>query len=788
MRAPSGSLAAALLLATVAVGVTALWLRFHAPPPQVGSVLPSDALHYFYPLAAQAAARWGAGELPLWNPHACSGIPLLATLQVGALYPPNALALLLPVGEALALRMFLECLLAGLGMALLLRAWRLGLPACAAGGILFVYGALLGQTFWPPEVATICWLPWLLLCVETLIRRWRWGWWVGLAVATASQLVAGFPQLAVYSQQLLLAYAAVRALTVIREGRPAGPLAWRLVGVGCGLLLGAGLASAQLLPTWELVALGVRSEGAPVEELHYLRKVVSPGQLFANAVDPSPKLVTFDWGDGSGYVGTATLLLAAVAVAASRQRALVGLFLATGGLGLLLSFGLEGPGAALYELYAQLPGVAWFRAPQRILLLVLFSLFALAALGLDEAARGLPRRPRAALAASALAALGLGAAGVAFAGSAVTGALGAATAGLVACSFLTRSHPPLRAAAATALLLLVVGDAIHATARSGSWRSFPVIWSESYHSDGALLLDAEGARALREELGLARAELLQAAPFLSPPALGGYRISCYEPLAPEPWPLLARRTGASTLRGRFLLDLEPRRYASLYEVSSVARVLAPSPRARQPNRGWLKRWREPEGHRGPDPTRGVQLLRWDNREALPRAYAVGRYAVVSQQAALDHVLRGDVDFHSTVLLDGAPRLEPEEASGPWLRPATIAAYAPERVVVDVELEQAGVLVLTDSDYPGWRAELDGEETPILRANGLYRAVAVPPGKHQVVFDYRPASLRWGVAGSLLSALALAAAPLAARLLGSGRTPAPGRRGDRGSQGAGTEGS
>ena len=44
----------------------------------------------------------------------------------------------------------------------------------------------------------------------------------------------------------------------------------------------------------------------------------------------------------------------------------------------------------------------------------------------------------------------------------------------------------------------------------------------------------------------------------------------------------------------------------------------------------------------------------------------------------------------------------------------------------------GWLVLADTWFPGWRAEVDGEHRTVLRANGLHRAVRVRPGDRQVI--------------------------------------------------------
>ena len=62
--------------------------------------------------------------------------------------------------------------------------------------------------------------------------------------------------------------------------------------------------------------------------------------------------------------------------------------------------------------------------------------------------------------------------------------------------------------------------------------------------------------------------------------------------------------------------------------------------------------------------------------------------------------------------------------------------------------------------PGWRATVDGEAAEILRANGLYRAVVISEGLHQVVFEYVPGSVRLGGVLSLASLGVLAGVWLA----------------------------
>jgi prepilin-type N-terminal cleavage/methylation domain-containing protein len=55
-----------------------------------------------------------------------------------------------------------------------------------------------------------------------------------------------------------------------------------------------------------------------------------------------------------------------------------------------------------------------------------------------------------------------------------------------------------------------------------------------------------------------------------------------------------------------------------------------------------------------------------------------------------------------------------------------------------------MVVLRDSYDESWTAEADGAPAPMARANGLYRAVSLPPGRHVIRFVYRPRDLATGL--------------------------------------------
>jgi hypothetical protein len=80
----------------------------------------------------------------------------------------------------------------------------------------------------------------------------------------------------------------------------------------------------------------------------------------------------------------------------------------------------------------------------------------------------------------------------------------------------------------------------------------------------------------------------------------------------------------------------------------------------------------------------------------------------------------------------------EDAS---LELAKIESSAPSRLDVVTASPTAKVLLVHDLYYPGWVAEVDGQQRPILRAGQLFRAVEVPSGKHHITFRFAPFKLQ-----------------------------------------------
>jgi hypothetical protein len=68
----------------------------------------------------------------------------------------------------------------------------------------------------------------------------------------------------------------------------------------------------------------------------------------------------------------------------------------------------------------------------------------------------------------------------------------------------------------------------------------------------------------------------------------------------------------------------------------------------------------------------------------------------------------------------------------------IEQYDTDRIVVRTNVFGGpGFLVLSDQYFPGWKAFVDGKETPIYKVHEIIRGIVIPEGEHKVEFVYRP---------------------------------------------------
>ncbi|MBI1800544.1 MAG: oligosaccharide flippase family protein, partial [Chloroflexi bacterium] len=145
-----------------------------------------------------------------------------------------------------------------------------------------------------------------------------------------------------------------------------------------------------------------------------------------------------------------------------------------------------------------------------------------------------------------------------------------------------------------------------------------------------------------------------------------------------------------------------------------------------------------------------------NEDVLPRAFVVERARLMKDYGS---DLKG-LDPAREVLLEGLAEPIPTAATACAIAPnVVIQKYSPQEVVIEAHSACDGWLVLADAYFDGWQAfdQPSGQverETPIFRADGLFRAVRLAAGAHLVRFKYNPLSFRVGLYVSFVAAMAL----------------------------------
>jgi hypothetical protein len=113
---------------------------------------------------------------------------------------------------------------------------------------------------------------------------------------------------------------------------------------------------------------------------------------------------------------------------------------------------------------------------------------------------------------------------------------------------------------------------------------------------------------------------------------------------------------------------------------------------------------------------------------------------------------------------------PQGSDGTWdelprampLSP-TVERYTADELRFRIEVAAAGWILITDRWARSWRATVDGRRVPLLGGNFVFRAVAVPAGRHRIDLRYEPLALPWLAVTSWMTMLAVAIASIGTAL-------------------------
>ncbi len=726
----------------------------------------SDCTFSYFPRRVFATEMIRHGQIPFWNPHQFCGTPFMAAFQTAVLYPVNLALYLFDPATQMDLFIYIHFMIAAVFTFLLGRKLALSREASVLSAVTFTFcGFMVTRYGQPTFISTAGWLPALLYFGEHLLERpgLRRAGLLGLAFSLC--ILAGFPQLAMFNIYALITYMLVRVL--LEKGKAAS---WR--GMVLGLVIVAlGLATLvcafQLLPTWELSTFSYRkilpydtvlsSAHHGLVSLKYLVPDILGHPRDVGVL--SKELVRAGRGPAfqqnyvstTGYLGVLPLMLAVVALAGLRRRAIPLVMLA--GISLLVVFGTP----LLYVCYRLLPGFNFSRI-DRVIVVYMFSVAVLAGYGFDAALSDRRRR------------LFVGAAFLAFA---------------VAFTVWFRLlgwraiHGHIAGAISPEAYLAYASREVYA------FLVFAVL--------SAVLLLAAGRRFPRRLVFVAAVGLLLAD--LIPNALG-FKVSQPAATVVPPSTMIDNlRADTGTWRfAKYGADVIPSNTATIlglcdihgYDALNVNRYMevlgAIDSTMIAVSNAALRRRIGPIADRDALESRILDMLNVKyiltvadlggprpepvalvNNRYLPRAYLVGEgHCFDSYERVLAYMKSGSFDPAAEVLLVGDPAQAAHSAADGSPGSASLVEYGPHRIAVDVDASAPCYLFVSDVHYPGWEAFLDDEEVELLRANYAFRAVRVGPGIHSVRMEYVPLYFRIGL---IFSAAGIG---LTALLISSGR--------------------
>lgn len=350
------------------------------------SHISGDLLSKDYPFRLFAMRSLLHGDIPLWDEHVFGGWPGIANSELAFFYPPNVL--LLPFwGErgfsyyAFEWWILLHLYFAGVGTALLGRRYGLSVHGALIAAVTMTFsGFLVAHKIHSNIVQTIVWLPWILFCLEVYLSRQRLtALWAGMGCLICAYF-AGHPQMAVYLTFVVVLRLIWEVACADSDRRQTALRRALMILFAVGI---SGLATmVQWLPTRDLVAQSERS--APAFERS--TELALPLVELVDAILPeTADLPGLNPGTEVFYWGIGALILVVFCIPVLRLRGPAGFYALLAFIAVILSLGAAT--AAHSVAYYLIPGIAWFRAPSRWMVVVTLALALAAGRGFDAVVR-----------------------------------------------------------------------------------------------------------------------------------------------------------------------------------------------------------------------------------------------------------------------------------------------------------------------------------------------------------------------------------------------------------------
>lgn len=642
------------------------------------------------------------------------GFPVFAEGQTGALFLPNIILFkLLPPVTAYNAALAMTVLLLGAGMYWLCRIMKLSpLPSWFVSVSIMFSGLTMSQLTHITLLQGMSMLPSITALSILVVTRNTHPWTGLLAFALSQQIFAGFPQSTFLTLSISAVFVCYHALVVEKKWKSC--VIW-----SAGVVLGIMGGSAQLLPSYEFLRASTDPSGfSPATSTMYsmpVKHLISFLQPFALGNPKTgtyPPFYAFDgsifW-ENTAYIGLLPVLLLPLAFVYIRKIRLLPLLLSVMVISLALAGGKYAPSYILFSMWP----LTLFRVPSRFLWLSIISMALTGGYIVDYLLQKLKNK---------------------------------------------RTH-----------ILIAVIILLHTAQIMTTWWSYHMLEpAQAWLNKPAITTLIGSDRIITVGHGALYNRFVTKTGWTSPEPYRFLRLG----LAPDSnvlWGISQHNVYA----GRYLkrpsitdsllaesiktndqtATISAVRFINLFSVRYVLSFLPVDAPSLIP----VTSLREGD----------MNLTLYENPEFIPRARLVFEATTAATLTEAVTTLTGpDFPARTSVLLE-AHEVKRTPALAPFISQLRTAPVSPDKsgiiwqqntntsIALDVTAPSDALLVLSDTNYPGWIAAIDGNTTPILTANLSQRAIMIPKGNHSVTIRYTPVSIRWGVGLSLVSTILIA---------------------------------
>jgi hypothetical protein len=697
------------------------------------------------------AAHWlRQGVLPLWDPYVFGGHSFIGEPQAGLFYPFNLLqAFLIPGDRPLAASdiqwmVALHGFIGAASMYVLARVLTMRRSAALVAAVVFAFGGFVAQRlFGHVSIFYGCvWLPLLLALLHLSITRRRPLLAVAAGVGLGMVVFVGHLMPPVYSAMIMTAYAAYLSFSAWRRRRAAVAIWLPVVMLLIAGAFALGTSAVQTLPSLEYEQVALKWTGTPDPALRGAERspysvaggyyYLHPDQLLSFLM---PSLNAPD--EGPAYLGILPLFLAVIGIAAGRRKGAA--FFAL--LALVAFLYALGQGSIVHGLmWLSIPILDKARVAVRALYIVSLCIAVLAAWGI-EAMLSPDARTRwlvsicarfAGYSLAVLAAIGVGLSVMAKQQS-LPGELdfyfSFLIMALLAWIALASWRPLLLAPRLWFLIALSIVLFDLLSYGTSQFKVARVSATNRIGSPDLYYAETGAIRFLKAQPGYFRVDVQNEA---------------ISPNFGDVW-LLDGVTGHGNTMVEDFLKLRQLAWtppSPLYDMLNIRYLVTTDT---------IKTL--PLVYNG-DVAAG-DLKVYENPTALPRAWLVHRVEQVAYGPQTWLRLAQPGFDPSALAIVATPVAVAQGGTGDVVR---IAEYTLHALAIEVQTETAALLVTSENYYPGWIVRVDGQPAQVVRVNGGLRGVAVPAGRHDIIFSYQPRSFQIGalVTGATLLLAALLA--------------------------------